>query len=42
VNKDGILDPVLCGWGTVTLSDGLSYRSAQVLVPYDWDIKFGS
>ena len=42
VNKDGILDPVLCGWGTVTLSDGLSYRSATVLVPYDWDIKFGS
>jgi hypothetical protein len=42
VNNDGILDPVLCGWGTVTLSDGLSYRSATVLVPYDWDIKFGS
>ena len=42
VNKDGILDPVLCGWGTVTLADGLSYRSATVLVPYDWDIKFGS
>jgi hypothetical protein len=42
VNKDGVLDPVLCGWGTVTLSDGVSYRSATVLVPYDWDIKFGS
>ena len=42
VNSDGILDPVLCAWGTVTLSDGLSYRSATVLVPYDWDIKFGS
>lgn len=42
VNNDGILDPVLCAWGTVTLADGLSYRSATVLVPYDWDIKFGS
>ena len=41
VNKDGILDPVLCGWGTVTLSNGLSYRSATVLVPYDWDFKVG-
>jgi hypothetical protein len=41
VNKDGILDPVLCGWGTVTLSDGFSYRSATVLVPYDWDFKVG-
>jgi hypothetical protein len=40
VNNDGLLDPVLCSWGTVTLSDGLSYRSATVLVPYDWDIKF--
>jgi hypothetical protein len=41
VNKDGILDPVLCAWGTVTLGDGLSYRSATVLIPYDWDIKMG-
>jgi len=41
VNKDGVLDPVLCGWGTVTLADGLSYRSATILVPYDWDIKVG-
>jgi hypothetical protein len=41
VNNDGVLDPVLCAWGTVTLGDGLSYRSATVLIPYDWDIKMG-
>jgi hypothetical protein len=39
--NNGIYSPALCGWGTVTLSDGLSYRSATVIVPYDWDWKVG-
>jgi hypothetical protein len=35
---DGILDPALCAWGTVDIG-GVLYRSATVLVPYDWDWK---
>ena len=40
VNRDGILDPVLCSWGTTTLADGYDYRTATLLVPYDLDIQF--
>jgi len=42
VNKDGTLDPALCAWGTVTnpFGDGYDYRTATVIVPYDWDIQF--
>jgi hypothetical protein len=36
VDKTGPLDPVLCAWGTATLN-GIDYRSATVLIPYDWD-----
>jgi hypothetical protein len=38
LNNDGILDPALCGWGTVDIG-GVLYRSATVLIPYDWDWK---
>jgi hypothetical protein len=37
-NGDGKLDPVLCAWGTQTIN-GIDYRTATVLVPYDWDWK---
>jgi hypothetical protein len=35
---DGILDPALCAWGTTDI-EGVTYRTATVLVPYDWDWK---
>jgi hypothetical protein len=38
LNADGILDPALCGWGTVDI-EGVTYRTAKVIVPYDWDWK---
>jgi hypothetical protein len=34
--NNGIKSPALCAWGTVTIN-GLSYRSATMIVPYDWD-----
>jgi hypothetical protein len=42
VDSSGIKSPALCAWGTTTLPNGLSYRSATVIVPYDWDGKFGA
>jgi hypothetical protein len=39
-NGDEILDPALCAWGTQTIN-GVDYRTATVLVPYDWDWKGG-
>jgi hypothetical protein len=42
LNNDGILDPALCGWGTWTdPNTGILYRTATVLIPYDWDWKGG-
>jgi hypothetical protein len=37
---DTILDPALCAWGTQTVA-GVLYRTATVLIPYDWDYKGG-
>jgi hypothetical protein len=33
-----IRDPALCAWGTQTIN-GVDYRTATVLIPYDWDWK---
>jgi hypothetical protein len=38
LDRDGILDPALCGWGTQDVG-GVLYRTATVLIPYDWDWK---
>lgn len=38
LNGDNILDPALCAWGTQTIN-GVDYRTATVLIPYDWDWK---
>jgi hypothetical protein len=38
LNKDGILDPALCAWGTESV-DGVDYRTATVLFPVDLDLK---
>lgn len=42
LNKDGTLDPALCGWGTALnpFGDGYNYRTAKLIVPYDWDLAF--
>jgi hypothetical protein len=35
-SKTGIKSPALCAWGTTPI-DGVSYRTATMIVPYDWD-----
>jgi hypothetical protein len=41
LNNDGILDPALCAWGTQPIN-GIDYRTATMLIPYDWDWKGGT
>jgi hypothetical protein len=36
VDSAGIKSPALCAWGTTTIH-GVSYRTATMIVPYDWD-----
>jgi hypothetical protein len=33
-----VYSPALCAWGTVTIN-GVDYRSATMIVPYDWDFQ---
>ncbi|HEU5476827.1 MAG TPA: hypothetical protein VFU64_03245 [Gaiellaceae bacterium] len=35
-DANGIKSPALCAWGTVQIG-GVDYRSATMIVPYDWD-----
>lgn len=37
-DKNGILDPALCAWGTETV-DGVDYRTGTVVFPVDLDLK---
>jgi hypothetical protein len=35
-SSTGIHSPALCAWGTQTIN-GVDYRTATMIVPYDWD-----
>lgn len=38
VDSYGVKSPALCAWGTVTdPNTGVAYRTATMIVPYDWD-----